>query len=396
MLLYVKNNNPHFTYNKDEYKSYINKTEKPIIYINYSNKYKLLQILYNISFFFKVKNIKNPNKQLYIKSSNNIKNELKLLNDCMSSVDLMIKPSNVATPKMLSLFIKNMFKNNKNVKVKILSDKQLQKEGLNLIYSLGHGSANKPYFVIVERLTKNPTTCLVGKGITFDGGGINIKTSNGIYDMKLDKTGAIYALYAFKNIIENDNNTSIVCLLPFSENILSNSPIKSGDVIKSYNGKTVEVLDTDAEGRLILADALAYSINYNPSLLIDVATLTGSASAYNCYHSALFYTKSNFLKNYIEDISFKLNERMIGMPSWVKKNMLKSSVADIKNYSLECHDSFTATMFLHEFIPKNVKNWVHIDLAHHIYKNKEISIPNSKGFLTIIELIKKMNNHLKI
>lgn len=380
---------------KEEFALYLKNLDDniiPTVSIININKYNLINNLYEIAFFFKIKNIKNPKKNIFIQCDTNIKNEILLINNCMAAIDLDINPSNITTPKMLSIFIKNLFKNVKGVKIRILSAKKIKKEGLNLLYALGNGSINKPYFVIIERIIPNKSnTCIVGKGITFDAGGTNIKVSKSIYDMKFDKTGAVYSLYAIKHIIETTNNISIVGLLPFSENIITNSSLKPGDVIKSYSGKTVEILDTDAEGRLVLADALAYSKKYNPKLLIDIATLTGAASAINCYHSGYFYTSSRYLRDYIETISYKLNERMIGMPSWIKKNMLKSTVADIKNYSLECHDSFTATMFLHEFIPKNVKNWIHIDLAHEIYKNGEISIPNGKGILTLIEIIKKMN-----
>lgn len=380
---------------KEYFKNFFNNIDKnytPVISVSCKNKYDLINSLYEIAFFFKIKNIKNPKKNIIIQSDANIKDEILLINNCMSAIDLNINPSNIATPKMLSIFIKNLFKNIKGVKIKILSSQQIKKEGLNLLYAVGNGSINEPYFVIIERLISNkPNTCIVGKGITFDAGGTNIKTTDSINDMKYDKTGAVYSLYAIKHIIETQKNISIVALLPFSENIITKSSLKPGDVIKSYNGKTVEILNTDAEGRLILADALAYSERYKPKLLIDIATLTGSATKINCYHSGYFYCSSRYLKDYIELTSYKLNERMIGMPSWVNKEMLESSVADIKNFSMKCNDAFTATMFLREFIPKNIKNWLHIDLAHEIYKDKEISIPNGKGIFTLIEIIKKMN-----
>lgn len=383
----------HFIYNNNinEYINYLNNNNNPFVHIINNNKSKIVNDLYDIAFNFKILNIKNPNKILYIYSNKNIYNDIILINNCMSAIDLDILPSNIATPKMLSIFIKKLFKNINGVKIKILNNQQIKKEKLNLIYSVGNGSYNKPFFVIIERLTKNPTTCIIGKGITFDAGGTNIKTNNGIYDMKYDKTGAVYSLFALKYLIETNKDLSLVGLLPFCENTISNNPLKSGDVIKSYSGKTVEVLDTDAEGRLIMADALAYSQKYKPNLLIDIATLTGASSKHNCYNLGTFYTKSIKIKNFIEKISFKNDEIMIGLPTWVKKDMLKSSVADIKNYSLSCHDSYSASMFLHEFIPKNVKNWIHIDLAHAIYKKDEVSIPKGKGIRTLIEIIKKMN-----
>jgi leucyl aminopeptidase len=396
-MLIQNNNKVDFIYNnnKEDLKYFFLKLPNdyvPTISVFSKNKYSLLVKLYDIAFEYKVRNIKTPNKNIYIHCSKNINHEILMINNCMDAIDLDIKPSNIATPRMLSIFIKNLFRNVKGVNIKILSSVEIKKKGLNLLYSLGNGTYNKPYFVIIERIIPNkPNNCIVGKGITFDAGGTNIKTHKSVYDMKYDKTGAVYTLYAIKNIIETTNDISIIGLLPFSENIITKMSLKPGDIIKSYSGKTVEIINTDAEGRLILADALAYSKNYNPSLLIDIATLTGSAGTINCYHSAYFYTKSRMLRDFIEKISYKLDERMLGMPSWIKKNMLKSTVADIKNYSLKCNDSYAATMFLHEFVPKTVKNWVHIDLAHEIYKKNELSIPKGKGILTLIELIKKMN-----
>lgn len=289
-------------------------------------------------------------------------------------------------------YIKKLFNNYNNVNVKIYSINKIKKMGLNLLYSVGNGTYNSPYFVIVERLINNKSPiCILGKGITFDSGGINIKTTSkcnkSVYYMKCDKLGACYGVYALKHIIETDNKKSIVGIFPFTENILTNRSLKSGDVIKSYSKKNVEIVDTDAEGRLILADSLSYCKKYNPTMIIDISTLT--ETYITCESHGTFFTLNKKLKNHIENISYKFNEKIAGLPCWVEKKSLYSTVADIKNYTLGCKaGSFMGAMFLHEFVP-NTKNWVHFDISNELYEKDEIQIPNGKVIRTIIEIIKK-------
>lgn len=365
--------------------SYIKNNESPHICI----KKDVLNTLYDIAFQFKIYNIKNKTSNiLYIYSKHkDIKKFINQVNECINVIDISNQPANIATPKYMSQYVKKLFKKHKDVVVKILGPKEIKKQNINLLYAIGDGNYNPPYFVIIERIIKNkPTTCVIGKGITFDSGGISIKTGNSeeLYYMKLDKLGACYAIHAFKYIVENTSN-SIVALLPFTDNILSEKTLKPGDIIKSHSKKTVEIVDTDAEGRLVVADSLSYSNKYNPSYIIDITTLTETHKSCNDY--GVFFTKNNAMKNKIEKLSFKLNEPINSLPSYIDKKYIYSTVADIKNYSQNCSDdAYNAAIFLHEFVPLKSK-WVHFDISNEIYSEDENLLPNTKGFLTISTLL---------
>ena len=197
-----------------------------------------------------------------------------------------------------------------------------------------------------------------------------------------------------KYLIETNRDLSLVGLFPLTENIITPKSLKSGDIITSHSGKTVEILDTDAEGRLVVADALSYSSLYKPERIIDLTTIT--STNITCYDNGVFFTLNKNLKNKIEEISYKMKEDLSPLPSIIHKTMLYSTVADIKNISLNCQKkkgagAYIAAMFLHEFVPKNTKEWIHFDISNEIYEDldKDIIMPNGKCIRTIIEIIKK-------
>ena len=200
----------------------------------------------------------------------------------------------------------------------------------------------------------------------------------------MDKIGACYGIHLFKYMVENTDE-SLVAILPFTENILSLKNLKPGDIVKSHSGKTVEVSNTDAEGRLIVADGLSYIAQYKPKFVIDITTFTETHFA--CDDYGVFFTEDLVLKKQIEKISQNLNEPINGLPSYINKNHIQSSIADVKNSSVVCSNSYNAAMFLHEFAPNDAK-WVHFDVSNEIYKNNEELIPNGKGFLSMIETLK--------
>jgi leucyl aminopeptidase len=408
MLIYKKlllKNDKFFVYNKEDdldgFKIYIKniKNKPPNIYIPSNNKYTILNILYDIAFTYKIENnninyFENDKKNNYyiniFNKNKNINDYILLINNCINAIDLTNIPSNIATPKYMADFIKLLFKKYKDVKVKILPYNLIKKEKLNLLKAVGEGTYNSPYFVIVERLKKTPTTCIIGKGITFDAGGINLKTGNSIYDMKLDKLGACYGVYILKYLIDTHKDMSLVGLFPFTENIFTNKSLKPGDIIKSHSGKTVEILNADAEGRLVMADALSYSHKYKPKQIIDISTL--SQSNLTCNDYGMFYTSNSRIKNKLETISFNYKEYIIGLPIKLNNEGIKSSVADIKNISLDCgnfSNPYQGTVFLKEFLPKNINNWIHFDISNELFDKNNKRIPNGKVIRTIIEIIKK-------
>ncbi len=194
--------------------------------------------------------------------------------------DLANEPGGNMTPSILAGEVKKLFGKNKKVKIKILDEVRAEKLGMNLFLSVGRGSAEKSKFIVLEYLNgpkSQKPTVLVGKGITFDTGGNNIKTGPHMLGMHMDMTGGATVIGAFKAVVDLGLKKNLVVLVPAAENSASGSATRPGDIIKSMSGRTVEIKNTDAEGRLVLADAISYAKKYKPEYLIDVATLTGAA-----------------------------------------------------------------------------------------------------------------------
>jgi leucyl aminopeptidase len=289
-------------------------------------------------------------------------------------------------------YVKDLFKDKKNVKVTIFDNKMLTKKKFGLIKAIGDSGLYKANFVIVERKAKpkSKKVCIVGKGVTFDSGGLTVKDAPGMVDMKYDKIGAVYAAYSLLHLIEDSNMESIhfLGLFPFAENAISEYSCRPGDVFTSYGGTKVEIIIPDAEGRLLLADSFDYAMkHFKPDMLIDIATLTGHSDSLNCWHSATYYCENEKLKDYIEKYSYKIGERMIAMPTWDDKDdVFKSVVADITNDPFKCSDSFIAARFLRQFVDDNLI-WIHFDLAHEL-KNH---LPSGNAIRTLIEVARKID-----
>lgn len=298
-------------------------------------------------------------------------------------------PSNVATPKFVARTFQQLFKDVPNCTCRVIDHEELKNLGFGLILGVGDSANNKPCFVIVERCqpgSHKTTVAIAGKGITFDSGGLSMKSFHNMVDMKYDKIGAIYGASALLHLLKDKDmkHVNFIGAFPLAENAVSGSALNPGDVIRSYNGKTVEVVNPDAEGRLVLADAFGFLESYKPDLLIDVATLTGHASSINCWHSGYYYCNDKTLGNYVHDITDKNGERMLPMPTWDDyDDVLYSNVADYANSPLKCGDSFVATLFLKQFVPNRCK-WIHIDLAHEFETGCP---PKGNGIRTIIDTV---------
>ena len=276
------------------------------------------------------------------------------------------------------------------VKVKIMDTDEMTRIGLNLILSVGNSSAaHPPRFLIVTIGQGKQNICLVGKGVVFDSGGYDLKAT--MTGMKGDKAGGALvvsvARYFACHALPRDSK--LVILVPLVENLIGQSAYKSGDVFTSYSGLTVEIANTDAEGRMILADALSFACaKYKPILLLDFATLTGWASRLHCDTSFVFYTQNNELASRILATGDVVGERSIRMPNWPEYMAhTKSKIADLKNADYTCGagGGFMATMFLANFIPENFRNvWAHFDMTHTDLENGTIAC---NGLQTAIELI---------
>jgi leucyl aminopeptidase len=248
----------------------------------------------------------------------------------------------------------------------VLDQTKLKKLGLGGILAVNQGSARPPEMVILEHTVKPgaPTLLLVGKGLTFDSGGISLKPSLGMEEMKYDMCGGAAVLCAMQAIAQAKlKGLNLVAIVPATENLPGPAALKPGDVITQYGGKTVEVVNTDAEGRLILADALAYGIEkYKPDMVIDVATLTGAVIIGLGHHRTGLLSNNDALCDQLLAAGTRSGEPMWRLPldpEYAKQ--LKSEIADFKNVGKKDGGTITAATFLKEFVGETP--WAHLDIA---------------------------------
>lgn len=273
-----------------------------------------------------------------------------------------------------------------NVSLRELREKELRNLGLNAIIAVGRGSVRRPRLVIIEYMGAGPdasTYLLVGKGVCFDSGGVNTKVGGLIDKMKFDKSGAATVIAAVYAAAKLGLGVNVVALAPLVENMYDGAAIKPGDVIRTYKGIAVEVANTDAEGRLILADAIAYGISkYDPAEVIDVATLTGGALRALGHVAAPVMGNDEDFVNEIIEIGESVGERMWALPLWREyREYLKSEVADIRNVGPSGYAStIVGGTFLSHFVDDGVK-WVHIDIAGVAFTLNGLKYPpyTSKG-----------------
>jgi leucyl aminopeptidase len=310
------------------------------------------------------------------------------------SRNIINEPSNIFTPEKFTSYACSLFMNTLYVKVNKYNHIDIKNMGLRLIDAVGGSSNNKPCFLVLDYTPPKykKTICLVGKGVTIDTGGYSIKTGKHMEKMYMDKEGASISLGLFKYLVDNNCKHRIVCLCPLVENIVSGISLKPNDIIKSYNGTSVEIVNTDAEGRLILADTLAYACNnYKPDYIFDYATLTGWSERIHCHTSFTYFTLNDKLAKHIEVFNEQYAEKSIRIPPWVEYiNYIKSNIADVKNSGYKCinSDGLMASLFLMNFVPiKYRKNWIHFDIRLSSYNNV---LNIADGFATYLEIIKNI------
>lgn len=372
------------------------------------DKLLILQLIAKYIYKFKkyVKKEKTlETKKVYIKDS--LKNKPIIL-DIIQQIeianinrDFQNEPANIITPETFTQYAKALLKNDTDsnkLDIKVLNEVQLKEQGFNLIYEMGKASVNKPRFMIVKYGSNKPnvkTICLVGKGVTFDSGSINLKpSSNTLFEMKSDKSGATTVISIIKYFMNNSKKfpVKIIGLIPLIENAISGDVVYPGNIIRAYGGKTVEILNNDAEGRLILADALAYSGKFVKEVdyIFDIATLTGDAQRYHCDTSAVILTFNPMLKQLSEKLSEQVGERVYHMPAWPEyMEFTTSEVADVQNNdSSKCKaGAFMASMFLLQFVPKELrKKWMHFDVTHNYIHH----LSSGSSTILIINMIKSL------
>ena len=282
--------------------------------------------------------------------------------------DLINDNADVTHSVFIEAAFRRLTKGNRRIRLEILSEKELKKKGLHLHLAVNKASKYPPKLLIAryQGSTKNKDfVALVGKGITFDTGGLNLKPTGSMEAMRDDMSGAAAVLGVLKNVIALDLKVNVVFAAAIAENAIGSGAYKPGDVVKSYDGKTVEVGNTDAEGRLVLADALSYIVkNYKPSKIIDVATLTGACVVALGQDYSGLMSSDEKLTNDILRCGKETDDRFWQLPLYPElKEHLKSQYADLKSTGLPkgTAGTMSAAEFLHQFVGKTP--WAHLDIA---------------------------------
>jgi leucyl aminopeptidase len=278
--------------------------------------------------------------------------------------DLANHPGNIATPTHLAQHAIEAAKKY-GFSCKVLGPKEIEKEKLGLLAGVSLGSEQPPQFIILEYGPKSkPPYVLIGKGLTFDSGGVSIKPADRMEEMKYDMCGGATVLGVFKAAAELKLPVHIIGLIPSTENLLSGRAVKPGDILIAHNGSSVEIINTDAEGRLVLADAISFAKKYyKPKLMIDYATLTGAVvTALGDEYTGYFSNVNDYLRLF-EKSSNKTAEKVWSLPLAAEyRDQLRSIIADIKNLGEKgSAGATTAALFLEHFVGNTP--WIHLDIA---------------------------------
>jgi len=310
---------------------------------------------------------------------NKLNKEIKIAQKIVEGVnitrDIVNKTPSDVTPITMSKIAREISKS-PNLTVKVYGEKYIVKEGMEAFHAVSKASPYEPQLIhIVYKPTKKAKKkiALVGKGLTYDSGGLSLKPSDSMVTMKMDKSGASAVLGIMKAISELKPNIEVHGIIGATENVVDQHAYKPDDVLTAKNGKTIEVRNTDAEGRLVLADCLCYAQEFNPDYIIDIATLTGSCVAALGEYTIGAMGHNHDLKQSLLQAGERSGELIADLPfnKYLAKS-IKSQVADISNTSSSrWGGAITAALFLAEFIEEKNKNkWVHLDIAGPAYGNK--------------------------
>jgi leucyl aminopeptidase len=283
--------------------------------------------------------------------------------------DLVNTPSNDMTPSALARAARSL----KNVSVNVIEKKQAEKLGMGAYLSVSRGSAEPPKFIVLSYKGKNTRPLvLIGKSITFDSGGISLKPSQGMEKMKYDMAGGAAVLGVFKAASEMNLKNHIIGVLPATENLPGGSASRPGDVVSTVEGKTIEIITTDAEGRLAIADAIGYVKKFKPSAVIDIATLTGACPIALGREAIAMMGNDESLMKDMKKASEESGERVWQMPLFEEyRDYIKSDIADLKNSAGRVGSLVTSGFFLKEFAGSTP--WVHLDIAGTAWTDKDKS-----------------------
>ena len=299
--------------------------------------------------------------------------------------DLANHPGNVTTPSRLAEEAGEIAKEG-GMKLTVFDRKEITAMGMGALAGVAQGTDEPPKFIVLEYFgsdeSQNPKI-LVGKGLTFDAGGISIKPSSKMDEMKYDMCGSAVVLGVFKALAALKPKLNVVGIVPSTENLVGAKAYKPGDILTAYNGKTIEVLNTDAEGRLILADGLSYaSKHYEPEYILDFATLTGAVLVALGHVAAGVLGTDEDLMRLVKESSVNAEEKVWELPLWPEfRKQVKSNIADVKNTGAPRQaGTIAGAAFLKEFVGESIP-WIHFDIAGTAWGGKPTSI-DPKGSAT--------------
>ena len=368
-------------------KEYLEKITQSIILSLYQfNKFKTKDL----------DKIKSIDKVAIIVDANSINESKTIVNNAViyaeavnKTRDLVNTPPNIANPAYVAEYMKEVAKKN-NLTCTIFDEKQIEKMGMECFMAVARGSANKPRLVILgyKGSGNEKPIVLVGKGITFDTGGINVKPAAYLSTMKDDKAGACGVIHILEACTKLKLKLNVIGIAALAENMVSDKSYRPDDVLKSYSGLTVEITNTDAEGRLVLADALSYSLKYRPKAIIDIATLTGASVIALGYFASPVLGNDQRLIDRIKAASDKSLEKVWQFPLWEEyEEILKSDIADVKHL----HEGIDAGVIIGGIFLKNFVGdipWAHIDIGNTVWAKNEKGciVKGATGFSVLLLL----------
>lgn len=314
--------------------------------------------------------------------------------------DLANAPGNEIHPETLARHAQAAMRSG-GVKVTVLNEQRIRRLGMGGLLGVAQGSARPPRFIVMDYRPRKssgrtPTIVLVGKGVTFDSGGISIKPSANMAEMKMDMSGAAAVIATLQTAARLALPLHLVGLVPAAENMPGGGAIKPGDILTHLNGMTSEIDNTDAEGRLILADALVYAARYSPDLVIDLATLTGAVVvALGHVATGMLGTDENAMRR-IEEAGRRTYERVWQLPLFEEyERLIKSDIADVKNTGGRWAGAITGALFLKKFT--GTYPWVHLDIAGTAMMEESTDYVqkggSGVGVRLLVDLLRHWNNH---
>lgn len=279
--------------------------------------------------------------------------------------DLGNAPSNVCTPSFLAEAARQLAKDYSSITTQVLNEKQMEKLGMGAFLSVSKGSVEPGKMIVMNyrggKARQKPHV-IIGKGITFDTGGISLKAGSGMWEMIYDMCGAASVFGTMQAIVELNPKINVVGIMAAAENMPSGNASKPGDIVKTMSGQTVEILNTDAEGRLVLCDALTYADKFNPASVVDIATLTGACVVALGSHATAIFSNDDELAQEIIEAGDYTHDRAWRLPIWEDyQSQINSAFADMQNIGGREAGSITAACFLARFAKKY--RWAHLDIA---------------------------------